>query len=247
MSNIQKYEKPKWIKLAEDFPKIQNATIEDIQSVVNYLTILLGSSKETTKEQIMVFVDYLKRSQSRWTIAELKEAYIMAINGDFEGIKIYNKLDATQTGRVMKAYQEFVRNNVEMKRFARNKNPEVVLSDVEKRKRTEESTQEMYELWLEGKVKETELTHFWKFLKHHHQMTVTNESKIRITKKSESLMREIAVNKSNNSKKINFESVLKEMSINTYIKSLCCLEVFKIAQREKIKNIISEQIIETEI
>lgn len=123
----------------EQGTKLKDATANEIESLINYLLPLLGvktaeNDKEHFIKKMIALGDFMRTGLSKYTLEEVKEAFLMALNGTLD-VDLYQALDGVILGRVIKAFEKHKTMKLEhYKRMISTQNEELIEVDPVKAK-----------------------------------------------------------------------------------------------------------------
>lgn len=108
---MSKPTRPYLAKLQEDYPKIKNEHIGEIDGTINYIFALLNiqfkpEEKEYRDAQCLVLSEFLVDKFNHLTTQEVKNAFKMYAAKEFPELKTYRILDCLSLGEILNAYIE---------------------------------------------------------------------------------------------------------------------------------------------
>ena len=241
---------PKLVQLKEQGKKFITSTVEEKTNLVKYLVAFTGSGKDNTKEEFIVLMQFLETALRKWTIEEVKHAYTLASTNNLQGIDIYPTVTPLSIGKIMKAYEDLYIQNSEVKKYKRQLSlQKYEQSQIKTTEQIEEimkkGVQASYEDFLSGDYKLERLHPSYKYLYLAQKVSFKREtiSFVQDTAKKIKDSRE----RLNKSRKKMGDFLFPELDVKFLEKALGCEAIFERAKSEGIKNIITEEIINTEI
>jgi len=109
MSNLTIYEKPK-LAVLRDEKKLAIYSLQErlmiAEKIVFDLLSLIGVSAKGNEEHHLALIKYLIENEDEFTPNEIKEAYNLAMRGQFE-YKLFQQLNTLQYNSVMNCYREY--------------------------------------------------------------------------------------------------------------------------------------------
>jgi len=114
------------VKLEQE-PKIRDCSAEALQGLMQWLIDLVDMkilNEDDFDRQVLVIGQVLKLSYGKFTISEVKNAFLMALEGKFEGVQLYQKIDAVTLSKVLIPYRKWRDNKLKNERNKPQQKPE---------------------------------------------------------------------------------------------------------------------------
>lgn len=110
---LQGLSRPSLAVINEDYPKVKNIDVAEIETLVNFMITILNikiSSKEEEENldiQMAMVIDLIRTKFGYLTVPEIKEAFKMYVSREFTEIKVFRMLDCVAIGDILHAFTNF--------------------------------------------------------------------------------------------------------------------------------------------
>jgi len=233
------------------YPKIKDVSLSEIVDAINYISKMINEkdklSTEDRLEKLEIIVATIKNSiiAEKYTLQEVVKAVQLATMGELN-VEMFQSFDLVVLGKVMKAYTEYYRNNRAVKKYKiemmkKKLQLETVLTEEQKLQIIKDGVQASYEDYLSGDYIVDRFHPSFHYLYKAQKMKVTDAtSKLLDQKVAEKVkLREI---ERKTDKQTTYPDINEKFMKRAYATEM----IFAIAKQEGIKNILEEEIINTE-